>query len=285
LDLGSAGEASQNGETYWNDASEMNIGRRMRTGGAYFKGEMADIQFVDGAALAGTSFGEDQNGTWSPVDYTGALGTNGFHLGFASSSNLGADADGTNSYTSHGTPVHASAGGPMTVAPADLSSTDGNDIITGGAEAETISGGLGDDVISGGGGDDTFRFAIGDGADTIAGDGMDAGSTDTLAFEGALTRDDLWISQSGDNLRIDLLGSEDNVTLAGWFSTGTTPDDRIDRIEAGGEVLTEANVQQLVNAMASWSAGNSGQDGDDLASMPEEQNLTDTIAAAWQTVS
>jgi hypothetical protein len=44
---------------------------------------LADFHFVDGQALAPTSFGQSNaNGVWIPKAYTGAYGTNGFHLTF-----------------------------------------------------------------------------------------------------------------------------------------------------------------------------------------------------------
>lgn len=64
---------------------------------------LADIHFVDGQALAPTSFGEtDDNGVWQPKKFSGAHGTNGFHLDFADNSSdaaLGYDAAGSNNFT------------------------------------------------------------------------------------------------------------------------------------------------------------------------------------------
>ena len=57
----------------------------------YFDGYLADVNFVDGQALAATDFGEeDDNGVWQPKAYSGTYGTNGFHLDFSDNSNSGA---------------------------------------------------------------------------------------------------------------------------------------------------------------------------------------------------
>lgn len=48
-----------------------------------FDGYMSDVHFVDGQALAPTSFGETKDGIWIPKEYSGSHGTNGFHLPFS----------------------------------------------------------------------------------------------------------------------------------------------------------------------------------------------------------
>ena len=68
------------------------------TPGAYFDGEMAEVNFVDGQALAPTAFGATgANSQWLPKAYAGTYGTNGFYLPFtntASTSTLVADSSG-----------------------------------------------------------------------------------------------------------------------------------------------------------------------------------------------
>ena len=62
-----------------------------------FNGYMAEINFIDGQALTPTSFGETKNGVWVPKNPSGlSYGTNGFHLDFADSSNIGNDVSGNN---------------------------------------------------------------------------------------------------------------------------------------------------------------------------------------------
>jgi hypothetical protein len=43
---------------------------------------LSDIHFIDGQALAPTSFGQFTNGYWEKKDYAGSYGQNGFHLTF-----------------------------------------------------------------------------------------------------------------------------------------------------------------------------------------------------------
>jgi hypothetical protein len=64
----------------------------------FFDGEMAEINFVDGQALAPTSFGASSiYNQWLPIAYAGTYGTNGFYLPFTnttSTSTLIADSSG-----------------------------------------------------------------------------------------------------------------------------------------------------------------------------------------------
>tara|TARA_R110000824_G_scaffold214490_1_gene400715 strand:- start:98 stop:1549 length:1452 start_codon:yes stop_codon:yes gene_type:complete len=63
-------------------------------------GYLAEVVFVDGQALAPTSFGEydeDSPSIWKPIDVSGlTFGNNGFYLDFEDSSALGNDVSGNN---------------------------------------------------------------------------------------------------------------------------------------------------------------------------------------------
>jgi hypothetical protein len=65
---------------------------------ALFDGEQAEINFVDGQALAPTAFGASSiYNQWLPIKYAGTYGTNGFYLPFTnttSTSTLVADSSG-----------------------------------------------------------------------------------------------------------------------------------------------------------------------------------------------
>ena len=76
----------------WNSTNTCNIGNSQS---AYFDGYMAELVFIDGQALTPTSFGEfdSDSGIWKPIDVSGLTpGTNGFHLDFEASANLGNNA-------------------------------------------------------------------------------------------------------------------------------------------------------------------------------------------------
>tara|TARA_R100000005_G_C4994139_1_gene201145 strand:+ start:28 stop:2823 length:2796 start_codon:yes stop_codon:yes gene_type:complete len=73
------------------------IGKNGTSDATYYDGYLADVQLVDGQALAAGSFGEyDSNNNWNPKEYSGSYGTNGFHLDFSddsSTTSLGADTN------------------------------------------------------------------------------------------------------------------------------------------------------------------------------------------------
>ena len=79
-------------------SSVMNLGRYGFSSTFYFDGELAEVNFVDGQALAPTSFGAFSTyNQWLPIKYAGTYGTNGFYLPFtntASTSTLVADSSG-----------------------------------------------------------------------------------------------------------------------------------------------------------------------------------------------
>ncbi len=64
-------------------SSVMNLGRYGFSSTFYFDGELAEVNFVDGQALAPTAFGAFSTyNQWLPKAYTGTYGTNGFYLPF-----------------------------------------------------------------------------------------------------------------------------------------------------------------------------------------------------------
>jgi len=70
----------------------------------YLDGYQAEINFIDGTALAPTAFGEyNDDGVWIPKKYSGAYGTNGFFIDGRDSSDLGDDESGNgNDFASSG---------------------------------------------------------------------------------------------------------------------------------------------------------------------------------------
>ena len=104
---------SEDYETQVNNTTEHRIGRWLSTSGLYFDGLMADVHFVDGLQLDASSFAEEDEttGQWVPKEYTGSYGTNGFHLKFDNTSDLGEDSSGNdNDWTANNFSTTAGAG-------------------------------------------------------------------------------------------------------------------------------------------------------------------------------
>lgn len=158
----------------------------------------------------------------------------------------------------------------------------GNERLEGGAGNDTLSGGLGNDTLVGGTGADKYVFGLGDGADTIVESGV-AGEQDELVFGSGIDANELWFRKVGNDLVINVLGTDDQVTVQQWFSAPTTH--TIEKIRSGdGQVLNYAKVDSLIAAMAGFQPATgvaSGVNANDL-------NLSDpgplgTVAAAVRT--
>lgn len=125
----------------------------------------------------------------------------------------------------------------------------GANVLNGGDGHDTLRGGTGNDSLRGGKGDDLYLFGRGDGQDDIV---NDDGGSDTLRFDTGIDHDQLFFERSGMDLVIEIIGTDDQVTIAKWFDE--TQDRRIDRIEAGdGTAITDRNVAVLVEAMATFA--------------------------------
>jgi len=83
--------------------------------GFTFDGYLTEVNFIDGQALTPSSFGqiESTTGVWSPKQYAGSYGTNGFYLKFGNTSSvaaLGTDSSGNgNTWTVNNVSLTAGA--------------------------------------------------------------------------------------------------------------------------------------------------------------------------------
>ncbi|WP_323000750.1 calcium-binding protein [Denitromonas sp.] len=167
-----------------------------------------------------------------------------------------------------------------------LQGGNGNDVLVGGADNDTLYGGndddvlvggIGNDYLSGDAGSDTYVFGRGDGQDTVYNYDTAAGSKDALKFEAGIAADQLWFRKLGNDLEVSVIGSSDSVRVANWYSGGAY---RLDEFEtAGGDVLLDSQVDNLVSAMAAFAPPAAGQ-----TTLPQnyQEALSGVIAANWQ---
>ncbi|KXB16423.1 calcium-binding protein [Xylella fastidiosa] len=101
----------------------------------------------------------------------------------------------------------------------------------------------GNDMLYGSSHSDTYFFDQGDGHDTI----IEQGGADTLEFGQGLSRDEARFTRSGDDLSLLFNGSEDQVTVAGWFNGSGHQVESL--VFQDGTVLS-AEVERLIAAMA-----------------------------------
>lgn len=65
------------------------FGRYVSGGYAQPNGVIADVHLINGLSLGPESFGYDNSGTWTPLDYSAAHGDDGMRFEFKDSANLG----------------------------------------------------------------------------------------------------------------------------------------------------------------------------------------------------
>lgn len=74
-----------------------------------------------------------------------------------------------------------------------------------------------------------------------------------LAYNGSF---DTIFSQNGDDLNITVAGSSDTISVQSWF---LSTDNQIETIEsADGSVITNSQIELLIQAMATYSSNNNG---------------------------
>ncbi|WP_276321798.1 calcium-binding protein [Herbaspirillum huttiense] len=134
-----------------------------------------------------------------------------------------------------------------------------------------LTGGRGDDTLVGQAGSDTYVFSRGDGQDLVADNDATKGNLDTLQFTD-IRQTSLWFRHVGNDLQIDVLGGQDQITIKDWYVGGASgSDNHIERIRtAEGYTLYDSDVEKLVQAMASfappaatqteWRSGDSSAD-------------------------
>jgi hypothetical protein len=110
-----------------------------------------------------------------------------------------------------------------------------------------------------------------------------SGCFDTVLF-GGINHGDLVISRQVNDLRLAIHGSpDDQITVKNWF-VGTTNQTEI--IQAGdGQVLVNTQVQQLIDAMAQFTANNNGLSWDTVAAgggdAGQQAQYQGILAANW----
>jgi Ca2+-binding RTX toxin-like protein len=271
------------------------------------------LQFVDGTdfdvsgvvntylGVSGQSSAETLTGSTSADwmngfggdDKINSTGGNDFVFGEAGHDTIDAgDGDDVVSGGTGNDIIQAGAGTDM-VAGGDgddqLNGQSGNDLLFGGTGDDRIDGGDGDDYIVGDQGNDTYvagkgtdvyRFGFGDGQDTYIGsNATDIKGTDVIMLEDDISKDRLWFTRSGDDLVMQILGTEDQIRFQAWYS-GNTPSRHVLGFDLGEEVLSYTKVNDLVNAMASFTP-NDGSTAYGIRPEDLPQQVSNAMNSAW----
>jgi Ca2+-binding RTX toxin-like protein len=171
------------------------------------------------------------------------------------------------------------AAGDVYVSIENLTGSNFNDTLTGDGGDNVLDGGAGNDVLMGAGGQDTYLFARGDGHDQIV-NGIfgNSGASGELDFGPGINANQLWFQQTGNDLTISVMGSQDRATIADWYDSSIS---QLREITTSDGSKIDSDLAQLVQAMASYSASNPGFDPSSVANAPNDSNLQNTIAASW----
>ncbi|MDF1588649.1 MAG: putative Ig domain-containing protein [Gammaproteobacteria bacterium] len=160
---------------------------------------------------------------------------------------------------------------------AELNGGQGNDVLWGSSGNDLLNGGTGDDKLAGGVGDDRYLFGRGDGQDVVNNFDPVSTSHDSLLFSEGISEQQLWFEQVGMDLRISVIGTDDNVKVKNWYANESY---QVETIRAGNNsTLTNHHVEQLVQAMAAFSPPASGE-----MNLPTtlDEELSMAIAVNWQ---
>ncbi|MCK5479277.1 MAG: hypothetical protein KAI44_10190, partial [Methylococcales bacterium] len=131
-------------------------------------------------------------------------------------------------------------------------------------EGGLFNGGKGNDTITGGYYGDTYQFNLGDGQDTITDSGsLYSSYRDILRFGAGFSANNLWLTQDGNDLLLQHVGSDDQIRITKWFTSSNW---QIEQIQVENAVLYSNQVANLVNAMSAFDV---------------QEQLAPVIAVSW----
>lgn len=146
----------------------------------------------------------------------------------------------------------------------------GNDKLYSGNGNDILNGGAGNDYLSGGYGNDVYLFDANFGQDTINNYDTTEKRKDVIRFTDNRKVSDFTFTRSGTNLIIKAKTGDDKLTVQNHFNSNYRIDElqfkngtklttaHIDAIIADPTLAaTEASLQKMINAMASFGSGSS----------------------------
>jgi len=147
----------------------------------------------------------------------------------------------------------------------------GNDTVYGQAGNDTLIAGQGNDMLNGGAGNDSYRFSKGDGEDTVS----DSLGSNTFTFDNTIQQSTVALFKDANNhLQIGYTNSVGDHIAVNDMNT-------IGRLQlASGNYLTNADLSQVIQTMASYAA-QEGISLNSLNAVEQNQNLMSIIQNAW----
>lgn len=158
-----------------------------------------------------------------------------------------------------------------------LTGNGGANTLTGNAGADTLTGDTGNDTLNGGTGNDTYIFNRGDGQDTIIDNDTTTGNQDTVQL--GINPLDLVFTRATNNLQLNLHGGTDRLTVSNWYTNASYQTEIIRA--ADGRTLLNTQVEQLIQAMAQFTATN-GYSTWDQAIDQNPSGVEGVLVGYWQ---
>ncbi|BDT69064.1 hypothetical protein os1_32520 [Comamonadaceae bacterium OS-1] len=147
---------------------------------------------------------------------------------------------------------------------------------TGNALDNLVVGNSANNTLAGGAGNDTYRLDRGFGADTIVENDATAGNTDVVEFGVGVIANQLWFSQSGNDLEVSIIGTNDKFSITDWYLGSAH---HVEQFKTSyGQTLLDSQVQNLVQAMAAFAPPAAGQTS---LSSDTTSALAPVLAANW----
>ncbi|ODU05319.1 MAG: hypothetical protein ABS89_02025 [Thiobacillus sp. SCN 63-1177] len=150
--------------------------------------------------------------------------------------------------------------------------------LSGLAGNDTLEGFGGADILTGGTGNDTYVLDRGYAADTVVENDANVGNTDIAQFLAGVSAEQIWFQHVGNNLETSIIGTGDKLVIKDWYLGSAYHVEQFKTTD-GAQTLLDSNVQNLVNAMASFAPPAAGQ-----TTLPQnyQDALAGVIAANWQ---
>lgn len=148
---------------------------------------------------------------------------------------------------------------------------------TGNTLANTLKGNSANNLLTGGAGSDRYLFDRNSAIDTIVENDSTAGNKDQIAFAADIAANQLWLTKTGNNLEVSVIGTGNKVVVKDWYLGNAY---HVEELKSGnGLTLVNSQVQNLVNAMSSLTPPAAGQ-----TTLPAEYQtqLNSVIASNWQ---
>jgi Ca2+-binding RTX toxin-like protein len=153
----------------------------------------------------------------------------------------------------------------------------GDDTLLAKGGDDVLVGGSGNDLLDGGDGSDSYLFTTGSGSDRIVESSDDAISVDRVVFGSGTNPIDLYFSRSGEDLLVEQLNSDDQITIIGWYGSSGASIEQFSA--ADGSLIAGSEIDQLIESMASFTSS-SGMDWSSAVSQQPDEVRT-LLADYW----